>query len=168
LVRYSLIGSALRGELLQPDPQLLRRRISDSLNGAPSPVKVGTAPQPAPAPMHGRWTNPAIGVGVAASVALAALFTIRQINDVDVGGEPPVRAAASAVSSYVVPRDQQDMRLVSPLPVRLTNYLLHHGEYARLSRTSVHSNVVGGMDLPFVADAIAVDDGPMQRERDTQ
>jgi hypothetical protein len=44
--------------------------------------------------------------------------------------------------SYVVPPEVAEGRVVTP-PIRLTNYLMHHGEYAsRLSRTSVHSNVV--------------------------
>jgi hypothetical protein len=45
-------------------------------------------------------------------------------------------------ASYVVPPDTDAPRLAYPT-VRLTNYMMQHGEYAsRLSRTSVHSNVV--------------------------
>ena len=57
----------------------------------------------------------------------------------------PSQAAAPA-PSYVVPRDVSDIPVVAP-QIRLTNYLMHHGEFAsRLSRTSVHSNVVGASE----------------------
>jgi hypothetical protein len=47
---------------------------------------------------------------------------------------------------YVVPQEISDAPVVAP-QIRLTNYLVHHGEYAsRLSRTSVHSNVVGASE----------------------
>lgn len=170
LVRYSLIGSVLREELLQPQPDMLRRRIRDSLAGTVPASRTASASPPArrAAGSDARWANPAVGLGVAATVAVAALFTIREMNGTDGGGDSAVRAAASTVPSYVVPGDAQDARVVAPVPIRLTNYLLHHGEYARLSRTSVHSNVVGASDLPFVTEAVVVDDAPAPGERDTQ
>src|SRR5690606_13455205 len=73
LVHYSLIGSALRGELLQPDPDMLRRRIHDAVNGASSAVKPVVASAPPPrAVANARWASPAVGLGLAASVAVAA------------------------------------------------------------------------------------------------
>lgn len=51
---------------------------------------------------------------------------------------------------YTAPPATDFRRMASP-PVRLTNYMMQHGEYAsRLSRTSVHSNVVttGQPDVP--------------------
>ena len=46
-LRYTMIGSALRSELLQPDPAVLRRRIAGAIDGAPLPsVRVA----------GGRWT----------------------------------------------------------------------------------------------------------------
>ncbi|MGB7216792.1 MAG: sigma-E factor negative regulatory protein [Gammaproteobacteria bacterium] len=167
LVRYSLIGSVLRDELLLPEPDLLRRRIQCALDGTPLPAKSVAAASPAAA--HARWANPAVGLGLAASVAVAALFSIRAINGSD-DADAPARATASTVPSYVVPGDNGDSletRVLSPVPMRLTNYLLHHGEYARLSRTSVHSNVVGA-ELPFVPDAVVVDDAPVQYEREVR
>jgi hypothetical protein len=51
--------------------------------------------------------------------------------------------APAPAPTYVVPQELSDSPVVPP-QIRLTNYLMHHGEYAsRLSRTSVHSNVVG-------------------------
>jgi negative regulator of sigma E activity len=148
-LRYTMIGSALRNELLGPDPAILRRRIAVALTGAPLPA---ARPQV-------RWQSPylrpLLGFGIAASVAVAAIFGLRTINDARVepslGGSPltasaprePSRAVSTS-SSYVVPQDVANVPVGVP-QIRLTNYLMHHGEYAsRLSRTSVHSNVVGG------------------------
>src|SRR5690606_6017425 len=84
LVRYSLIGSALRGELLQPEPDMLRRRIHDALHGSPSIAKPPAAAVPAPrAVANARWSNPAVGLGLAAGVAVAALFTLKAINEAE-------------------------------------------------------------------------------------
>src|SRR5690606_23660619 len=112
-----------------------------------------------------KWVNPAFGVGIAATVAVTALFTVRTLNDggldaaSDNGLSQPLEAAVTArVPSYVVPSEPQDNRVVAPPPIRLTNYLMHHGEYAsRLSRTSVHSNVVGALVTPAAMDAAAMD-----------
>src|SRR5690606_17966250 len=57
LVRYSLIGSALRGELLPPDPDMLRRRVNAALNGSPFASKSPAASAPPPRAAAGaRWT----------------------------------------------------------------------------------------------------------------
>jgi negative regulator of sigma E activity len=148
-LRYTMIGSALRNELLGPDPAILRRRIAVALTGAP----------PTPArPQAPRWrasyARPLLGFGIAASVAVAAIFGLRVLNDARTapnGGSseliatnPPEASRAPApAASYVVPQEVSDIPVLAP-QIRLTNYLMHHGEYAsRLSRTSVHSNVVG-------------------------
>src|SRR5690606_11134180 len=164
LVRYSLIGSALRGELLQPDPDMLRRRVNAALNGLASVPKPAAAAMPPPrAAANARWANPAVGLGLAASVAVAALFTVRAMNQADGSAETP-----TPVMSTIVPADspqQGASSVVAPLPpIRLTNYLLHHGEYAGLSRTSVHSTVVGSMEQPFIMDTAMIDDAPPQTE----
>lgn len=162
LVRYSLIGSALRGELSQPEPDILRRRIQAAVNGTvPAIQTAAVAPRATRAASHARWANPVIGLGVAASVAVAALFTIRGINSVDgESGQAGMRPVTAGVSSYVVPADSSDPRVVAqtPVSIRLTNYLMHHGEYARLSRTSVHSSVVGAAESPFVTEVAGVSD----------
>jgi hypothetical protein len=112
----------------------------------------------APARWQARFARPVVGFGIAATVAVAAIVGLRSLNDSRL---PPPRAAATAPAqspllaresvevppSYVVPQEVAETRPVTP-PIRLTNYLMHHGEYAsRLSRTSVHSNVVGTAEL---------------------
>lgn len=154
-VRYATIGLALRGELLGPDPNLLRRRIDAALSGA--------TPQPFRVPPSRTWPSrivrPLVGGGIAAAVALAGVVALRSNNDsrpdtaVAVGRASNAAVAVQAWTeppSYVVPQDILESGPVTPPPpIRLTNYLMHHGQYAsRLSRTSVNSNVVGGADLP--------------------
>lgn len=149
-MRYTIIGSAMRGELLQPDPDVLRRRIAAAMAGVPQTAVVARQNQ--------RWSvgfaKPLAGVGIAASVALVAIVGMRQLNEARFA--PPPGAAAtspafvaqevSAPPSYVVPQEVNPQHAIVS-PIRLTNYLVHHGEYAsRLSRTSVHSNVVGAAE----------------------
>jgi negative regulator of sigma E activity len=144
-LRYTMIGAALRDELL-PDHTLLRRRIAVALTGAPLPA------QRAPARWHARYVRPLLGVGIAASVAIAAIVGLRALNDTRPGAAgpaaPPLQTRAADVPpSYVVPQETADAPVVQPA-VRLTNYIVHHSEYAsRLSRTSVRSNVVGTAEL---------------------
>jgi hypothetical protein len=79
------------------------------------------------------------------------------MNEAERVGETP----AQVLSTIVPTNSAQNTRVVAPLPpIRLTNYLLHHGEYAGLSRTSVHSTVVGSMEQPFLMDAVVINDAP--------
>src|SRR5690606_10462427 len=76
LVRYNLIGSTLRGELMQPDPSLLQRRVHDALTGVSPPARTAAAVGATESEWRQRkWVNPAFGVGIAATVAVTALFT---------------------------------------------------------------------------------------------
>lgn len=162
-LRYTVIGSALRNELLQPDPAVLRRRIGVAIDGAP---RQAPAVRVTPNRVVGasRWLRPVLGAGIAASVALGAILGLQFLNGartgVDAVGNPAqatARASDEPAPSYVVPRDVREDRVVTP-PHRLTNYLVRHGEYASgLSRTSVHSNVVGGAE-EVVREAVVLEE----------
>jgi negative regulator of sigma E activity len=151
LVRYSLIGSTVRRDWVHPDPDLLRRRVHEALNGSSSPaLKTAVAARPK---WQRRFAGPTAGVGIAAGVALGALFVVRNMNEAGGPGtalSPAVEAlAADTAASYVVPPDTRPGSTVQA-PIRLTNYLVHHGEYTSLlSRTSVHSNVIGAFEAPI-------------------
>jgi len=154
-MRYTLIGAALRGELLEPHPSVLRQRVASALSG-------GTVPTVAKARDRStdRWARPILGVGIAATVAVVAIGALRSLNETPLApGNPAVIPAAAlqardaVAPSYVVPEaSDQSSRAVGS--IRLTNYLMHHGEYASgLTRTSVSSNVVGtGMLQPVVTE----------------
>jgi negative regulator of sigma E activity len=152
-LRYTLIGSALRGELLEPHPSVLRQRVAAGLNGtAPAVPKRRAA--------TASVSRPLAGFGIAATVALVAIGSLRFLNGVPVESGVPALAdvvvplparQSSDDPSYVVPRDVAEPRVAAP-PIRLTNYLMHHGVYASsLTRTTVNSNVVGAASAETVA-----------------
>jgi len=149
--RYTLIGAALRDELLGPDHSILRRRVAVALTGTAPPAQHRPA-----ARLQWRYLRPAVGVGIAATVAVAAIMGLRAVNVAHVGvpgatstplSAPLQTRAAEPPASYVVPHDVSDAPVIPPA-VRLTNYVMYHSEYAsRLSHMSVHSNVVGAGEL---------------------
>jgi sigma-E factor negative regulatory protein RseA len=160
-MRYTLIGASLRGELLEPHPSVLRQRVAAALSGAPP-----AAPK-ARERFGERFAKPLLGVAIAATVAVVAIGALRTLNETvpvpDAArsvatsapalGAAALQASAAAVApSYVVPRNAEDQSQ-TVAPIRLTNYLMHHGEYASgFTRTSVNSNVVGAAMEPVVSD----------------
>jgi negative regulator of sigma E activity len=155
-MRYTLIGASLRGELLEPHPSVLRQRLAAALSGATAQ----SVPK-ARERWTDRWARPLLGVGIAAAVAVVAIGTLRSLSEVapapdnrSAGGFElqPVRDNVP-VPIYVVPQDTDESR--TDAPIRLTNYLMHHGEFASgLSRTSVNSNVLGGAIQPAVTETV--------------
>ena len=147
-LRYTMIGAALRGELLQPQSQLLRRRIATALDGA-TPVAARR-----PSPWSARYARPLLGFGIAAAVAVAAIGTLRFMNETGAPAGANTSAAGAQARepvppSYVVPQDATPAGPVTS-PIRLTNYLIHHSAYASgLGRASVSSNVVGAAVEPM-------------------
>ena len=158
-MRYTLIGASLRGELLEPHPSVLRQRVAAALSGG------GVAPSSAKPRERwvNRWAHPLLGVGIAATVAIVAVGTLRLLNEAAFApvDATPLAAIPLQVSDpvnapiYVVPPDaDQQSSAVAP---RLANYLMHHGEFASgLTRTSVNSNVVGAVMEPVVTDTTAL------------
>ncbi len=162
LVRYSLIGSTMRRDTLVGDPDMLRRRVHEALNGTAAPaLKPAVGARPG---WQRRVGGPAVGVGIAATVALASLFVVRAVNQgADTAADPqgaPL-AAADTAPSYVVPQDAQPNGGTVQAPIRLTNYLVYHGEYTSLlDRTTVHSSVIGATDAPIVEAATELPAAP--------
>jgi len=151
-LRYTMIGAALRGEVFESHSSVLRRRITAALDGA-----VPTTERAAPR-WSARYARPLLGFGIAAAVAVAAIGTLRLVNE---AGVAPGGAAGGAVlardqavpPSYVVPQDATPSGPVTSA-IRLTNYLIHHSEYASgLGRASVSSNVVGATVEPMPVQA---------------
>jgi negative regulator of sigma E activity len=156
-LRYTLIGASLRGELLEPHPSVLRQRVAAALSGSVTP-----SPSRARESLMDRWTRPLLGVGIAATVAVVAIGTLRSLNEASLAPESalplaavPLQARDSLVApSYVVPQATEASPTFAP---RLTNYLMHHGWVASgLTRTSVNSTVVGAAMEPVVVTDTAV------------
>ena len=150
VLRYSIIGAALRGELPNPDPDVLRRSVRAELDGVRPLESSGDSTK-----VQRRYFLPAAGLGIAASVALAALATLYAINspmdpagpEAQVAGVPTGVVGQGNPPSYVVPSEAAGPLTLgdslSPPPIRLTNYLITHGQYAPgIRRTSIHTNVI--------------------------
>ncbi len=156
MLRYAVIGASIRGDLLGPDPDVLRKRLRQTLDG----VSLAPAPAAATPGPGARLLRPLVGTGIAAAAAVVGLLAI--YNSTQVGYDDAAPAMASeqapvdvAAPSYVVPQDATVNLVVSDAssrpPARLTNYLVRHGEYAiGIGRTSIHSNVVSGRDAGLV------------------
>jgi sigma-E factor negative regulatory protein RseA len=166
-MRYTSIGASLRGELLEPHPSVLRQRVAAALSGGALP----SVPKPRER-LAERWARPLLGVGIAATVAVVAVGTLRSLNeaafapsDVTQRAGVPLQVRDPVVApSYVVPQDTdvEQSRTVAP---RLANYLMHHGEFASgLTRTSVNSNVVGVVMEPVITDGPAVSKPVIEEE----
>ena len=164
---YAVIGAALRGELLGPDPDVLRNRVRQTLAG------VSLAPRTA-ANSSGwvtRMIRPVLGTAIAAGVAAVGLLALNSTTQISPGDGAPVAVAQqsaagepnSQVLSYVVPQDagivlDRSEQIIQP-PILLTNYLVRHGEYTfGLGRRSIHSTVVSGQDTWRVTDNVPAED----------
>ena len=159
-MRYTLIGASLRGELLEPHPSVLRQRISAALSGNAAPIAAKVRGRSVD-----RWARPLFGLGIAATVAVLAIGTLRFLNDPAIA--PAGAAAPAAVArdpgAYVVPQNTDETTTVAP---RLTNYLMRHGEFASgLTRTSVNSNVVGGVRDPILTETAVAKPVPVVLEQ---
>ena len=161
VLRYAVIGAALRGELLGPDPDVLRNRLRQALDGV-SLVPRRTIDSPG---LVARMIRPALGAGIAASVAALGLLALNNLASIELRGGAPLVASQQIAAgdriteapSYVVPQESAViLGVAEPLiqqPILLTNYLVRHGEYAfGIGRTSIHSSVVSGQDTWRVTD----------------
>ena len=149
VLRYSIVGHALRDELPNPDPDVLRRKVREELDG------IRNVEQVRQAPVTSRWlVRPAVAFGIAAGVAVAALVLLNTVNrPFDVSAPSQLLAgtatevALTDQASYIVPQEPANTLAVGNSmpghPIRLTNYLLSHGEYASgIRRRSIHTNVI--------------------------
>lgn len=156
--RYLLIGQTLRGEMLGHDPlglvRALHRRIE--LDGGEALPGNASAEDVVPATsVTARWWRPASGAAAAAAVALIALVSLQNLGREDA---QPVLMATDATQSVppaptvtprqfgvpAVARDNLPGQPVSQPAIRLTNYLMSHGEVAGgLGRKTIHSGIVG-------------------------
>ncbi len=133
---YLAIGAAVRGDLIADRAVDLSDSVRTAMDGT-------AAEDDATIPARTWWriAKPIAGVGIAASVALAALFLVRGPS---VPGAPiaAVPAGTDETQAYIVPTAQDQNALVRP-QIRLTNYLMSHGQYtSSLGRQLINSSVV--------------------------
>lgn len=169
--RYLLIGQTLRSETAG-DPlaftRLLNRRIEAGEEGTLEPVDE-EASIPAARGNATRWWRTASGAAAAAAVALIAIVSLQNVTRDD-GIEPavmatttpaaaPARATAASADSggaFPLPTTQP--------PIRLTNYLMSHGEVAgSLGRKTIHSGIVGTSAAHVMSGYTEIQPLPMDR-----
>ncbi len=167
VARFAVIGAALRGELLDPDPDVLRNRVRQILEGVSLAARTSTD-SPGWAT---RMIRPVLGTGIAAGVAALGLLALNNNSQISPGGGAPAMAAQqvtvgepySPELSYVVPQDSGialagAAQIVQP-QILLTNYILRHGNVAiGIGRRSIYSNVVSGQDTWRVADPVPAEE----------
>jgi len=144
LARYSLIGECIRGAATEPAFLRIGDRVRADVereNIAPS------------APSGRRIGRGLLGAGIAAGIAVLALVTIDRAPLPGVPAPAPVSAAGgttesvSAGYSYIVPESVPVRGRMAT--VRLTNYLVSHGEFTNgMSRQVMDSYIVRQLPAP--------------------
>jgi negative regulator of sigma E activity len=145
--RYLLIGQTLRGET-SGDPLAFMRKLNHRIEAGED--EMGEPLDDAPiAPVAGpatRWWRPASGAAAAAAIALIAIMSLQNVTREE-GMEPAAMATTTPAAAPA--RASADAGALPPLqtthlPIRLTNYLMSHGEVAgTLGRKTIHSGIVG-------------------------
>jgi negative regulator of sigma E activity len=164
LVRYTLIGDALRGSPVLV-PSSLVARVREGIESSPHPESAPAAETvPAPARAQGasasrfagtgsrRWLIPA---GLAAAALVAAILLRFGTEPV----VPPfqVRSAAPLVAESGVPVARRPAPPVTALSAdRFTSYLVYHGEYTgMLSNRVVDSHIVAARPVLLTGSELA-------------
>jgi len=135
-LRYQLIGAAVRGENSQPATADLGRRFEQELEQAQTARS-----------RPGKWPQLATGVGIAASVALVAVFALQFVN-VDSDSILPSSNDASGqidLRSSLVPPSTGDAPQLVRVSAEATGiqYLIHHARYSSgVSRAMMQSSVI--------------------------
>jgi sigma-E factor negative regulatory protein RseA len=141
-MRYQLIGAAVRGEYSHASASDLGRRLEQALDGESVPRRPAA-----------QWSRLLSGAGIAASVALVAVFGIREVN---LAPENPVAGSVAGgassefdLPSYVVPTNTADSRQIVRVPGEVTGiqFLMHHAGYTSgVSRTIMQSSMIAAQE----------------------
>ena len=155
LSRYALIGDCLRGDLRGGTSGLtMADRVRAALDAEPAETG-GTADALPAQGAGGYWRRPALGVAAGVAIAAALLLNLPTVPGpqeepvVSVSGsaapDPVAASLSGAVLAPAVPAERSNSALTqrARADVRMTNYLVYHGEYAgMLSSRAVASRIV--------------------------
>lgn len=158
--RYLLIGQALRGEMIGDRPLAFLERLRARMEAEEGEAEqLPLEPDPAsatPSPRASRWWRPASGAAAAAAVALLAIVGLQNADRGEVPDAPAMAGAPAASPAAATTTDAEALIRPTPVqaqlqrqapvqaPIRLTNYLMTHGEVAgTLGRKTIHSGIVG-------------------------
>ena len=159
LASYALIGEIMRTPASSGGVIATRgfaARVIESIAKEAPPHAESAVLHAAPA-SAAQWLRPAVGLSIAAGVAVVAIGIFNRNADtvpsLAATADPPAAVAQGdlAEASYIVP----EITVTGPLlpAARLTNYVMAHSEYSSpLGRRNVLSNMLA--DEPAPADAI--------------
>lgn len=161
LSRYALIGDCLRGDLRLDIPGLaMADRVREALDAEPAAARPAAQAHPA-ARAGSHWRRPALGVAAGVAIAAALLLNLptAPVPQQDLAATGPaatVTLAAALPAAVPAPLPQRAARA----DVRMTNYLVYHGEYAgMLSSRAVASRIVDQDSATrWVRQAVLTDD----------
>jgi sigma-E factor negative regulatory protein RseA len=157
--RYTVIGEALR----HGKPVVASRSFADEVMAAVEQEPAAARRTARISPALARRLRPVAGVGIAATVAALAIFSVQRSGvlpaTVAVNEQAPAPATALVAqqaddnTSYIVPTNTSQPAFVPA--TRLTNYVVAHSEYSSpLARRSVLTGVLTEDDAdPDVAPA---------------
>lgn len=145
LGRYTVIGETLR----HSKPVLASRSFTDKVMAAVDQEPAGARRAARISPAMLRRLRPVAGIGVAATVAAIAIFSVQRAGvapGIVATNEPPPAVVAQATDhDYVVPTTTSQPAFVPA--TRLTNYVVAHSEYSSpLARRSVLTGVLAEDD----------------------
>jgi negative regulator of sigma E activity len=145
LSRYTVIGEALR----HSKPVIASRSFADKVMAAVEQEPAAARRAPRVSPVTLRRLRPVAGIGIAATVAAIAVFSVQRAGvapDTVATNAPAVASAVVAQSTdYVVPTSTSSPAFVPA--TRLTNYVVAHSEYSSpLARRSVLTGVLAEDD----------------------
>jgi len=158
LGRYTAIGEALR----QTKPAIASRSFADKVMASIDEEPAAARRPERLSPRLLRTLRPVAGIGVAATVAALAIFSVQRagVEPGPIAANEPTVAPTSIVAqndeqaaSYIVPTNTTQSAFVPA--TRLTNYVVAHSEYSSpLARRSVLTGVLAEDDSdPDVATA---------------
>ena len=155
LGRYTVIGEALRNTR----PVVASRSFADKVMAAveqePAQKAAITRRGVRISPVLSRSLRPVAGIGIAATVAALAIFSVQRAGveaPGPIAANEPVAAPTAVVAqssdeaaSYIVPTSTSQTAFVPA--TRLTNYVVAHSEYSSpLARRSVLTGVLAEDD----------------------
>jgi sigma-E factor negative regulatory protein RseA len=150
LSRYTVLGEALR----HSKPVVASRSFADKVLAAVDQEPAVARRRVRVPPVLVRSLRPVAGIGVAATVAALAIFSVQRAgvapgpiaaNEPAVAPTTIVAQNADEAASYIVPTGTSQSAFVPA--TRLTNYVVAHSEYSSpLARRSVLTGVLSEND----------------------
>lgn len=161
LGRYTVIGEALR----HSKPAVASRSFADKVMAVvdQEPATARRAPRVSPVTL--RRLRPVAGIGIAATVAAIAVFSVQRagVTPETVASNEPAAAvvhSSEQAPSNIVPTSSSSLQPAFVPATRLTNYVVAHSEYSSpLARRSVLTGVLAEDDGdPDVATTVVNDE----------